>query len=239
MVRMVPDGTGRFAERPHYSTNELDRECEHITAAFLRKKRGDIRFPIVTDDLYVLIEQHEASLDSYADLSAFGDDVEGVTEFFPDKGPRVSISEKLANDSRRENRLRTTLTHEFGHVHFHRHLWAEKFITRRLFERNSMENKAICKRDTILNASQYDWMEWQAGYVSGAILMPANQVRRLVTDYCQPRGLHGAVYFGSNHGRALIEAVMEQFAVSEDAARIRLLKLNLLASSDRQPSLFS
>jgi hypothetical protein len=31
---------------------------------------------------------------------------------------------------------------------------------------------------------------------------------------------------------------MEQFAVSEDAARIRLLKLNLLATSDRQPSLF-
>jgi Zn-dependent peptidase ImmA (M78 family) len=238
MVRMVPDGTGRFAERPHYSADELDRECEHIVSAFLRKKRGDVRFPIVTDDLHVLIEQHEASLDAYADLSAFGDDVEGVTEFFPDKGPMVSISERLANDSRRENRLRTTLSHEFGHVHFHRHLWAEKFISGRLFERNSLENKAICKRDTILNASQYDWMEWQAGYVSGAILMPASHVRRLVTEYCQPRGLHGGVYIGSDHGRALIGTVMEQFAVSEDAARIRLLKLNLLATSDSQPSLF-
>lgn len=205
---------------------------------FLRKKHGDVQFPISTDDLHVLIEQQDASLDAYADLSAFGEDVEGVTEFFPDKGPMVSISERLANDGRRENRLRTTLTHEFGHVYFHRYLWAEKFISGRLFERKSLENKAICKRDTILNASQYDWMEWQAGFVSGAILMPASHVRRLVTDYCQPRGLHGAVYVGSDHGRALVGAIMEQFTVSEDAARIRLLKLNLVAESDRQPSLF-
>lgn len=238
MVRMVPDRTGRFAERPHYTVDELDRECERLVSAFLRKKRGDVRFPIATDDLHVLIEQQDASLDAYADLSAFGEDVEGVTEFFPDKGPMVSISERLANDGRRENRLRTTLTHEFGHVHFHRYLWAEKFISGRLFERKSLENKAICKRDTILNASQYDWMEWQAGFVSGAILMPVSHVRRLVTDYCQPRGLHGAVYVESDHGRALVGAIMEQFAVSEDAARIRLLKLNLVAESDRQPSLF-
>ena len=238
MVRMVPDRTGRFAERPHYTFDELDRECERLVSAFLRKKRGDIRFPIATDDLHVLIEQQDASLDAYADLSAFGEDVEGLTEFFPDKWPMVSISERLANDGRRENRPRTTLTHEFGHVHFRRHLWAEKLISRRLFERKSLENKAICKRDTILNASQYDWMEWQAGFVSGVILMPASHVRRLVTDYCQPRGLHGAVYVGSDHGRALVGAIMEQSAVSEDAARIRLLKLNLVADSDRQPSLF-
>jgi len=238
MVRMVPDRTGRFAERPHYTVDELDRECERLVSAFLRKKRGDVRFPIATDDLHVLIEQKDASLDAYADLSAFGEDVEGVTEFFPDKGPMVSISERLANDGRRENRLRTTLTHEFGHVHFHRYLWAEKFISGRLFERKSLENKAICKRDTILYASQYDWMEWQAGFVSGAILMPASHVRCLVTEYCEPRGLHGAVYVGSDPGRALVGAIMEQFAVSEDAARIRLLKLDLVAESDRQPSLF-
>ena len=81
-----------------------------------------------------------------------------MTEFFPNQGPKVSISEKLANDERRENRLRTTLTHEFGHVHFHRHLWAEKFLSGRLFERKSVENKAICKRDLILTpASTTGW----------------------------------------------------------------------------------
>lgn len=238
MVRMVPDKTGRFAERPHYSAQELDGECERIVSALLRSRRGSVDFPVHTDDLEVLIEQHESELDAYADLSDFGNDVEGMTEFFPEGKTKVSISEKLANDSRRENRLRTTLAHEFGHVHFHRHLWAEKFLTRQLFNRKSAENKAICKRDSILNASQYDWMEWQAGYVSGSILMPVTHVRRLVSDYCLPRGLHGGIYQGSDHGRALIAAIMDRFAVSEDAARIRLLKLNLLSPSDRQASLF-
>lgn len=238
MVRMVPDKTGRFAERPHYTPEDLDRECERIVAAFLRKKRGVVTFPILTEDLHTLIEQADATLDAYADLSAFGADVEGMTEFFPDQGPKVSISDKLANDERRENRLRTTLTHEFGHVHFHRHLWAEKFLTGRLFDRKSAENKAICKRDTVLNANQYDWMEWQAGYVSGSTLMPLTHVRQLVSEYCKPLGLHGAVYQGSQQGLALIAQVVDRFAVSEEAARIRLLKLNLLSASNKQRSLF-
>lgn len=107
-----------------------------------------------------------------------------------------------------------------------------------MFDRKSIENKAICKRDSIISASQYDWMEWQAGYVSGAILMPATQLRRLVSDYCEPRGLHGSIHQASEDGCALIRAVMDRFAVSEDAARVRLLKLSLLVSSSSQPSLF-
>lgn len=238
MVKMVPDKTGRFAERPHYSPEDLDRECERIVSSFLRKKRGAVTFPIVTDDLHVLIEQEGASIDAFADLSAHGEDVEGMTEFFPDRDPKVSISDKLANDERRKNRLRTTLTHEFGHVHFHRHLWAEKFLTGPMFGPRSSENKAICKRDTMLNASTYDWMEWQAGYVSGSMLMPLSHVRQLVSEYCQPLELHGAVYQGCQHGLALIAQVADRFAVSDEAARVRLLKLNLLAASDRQKSLF-
>ena len=238
MVRMVPDKTGRFAERPHYAPEDLDRECERIVLPFLRKKRGVVEFPILTEDLHTLIEQEDASIDTYADLSAYGDDVEGVTEFFPDQGPKVSISDKLANNEWRENRLRTTLTHEFGHVHFHRHLWAEKFLTGRLFDRKSLENKAICKRGTVLNANRYDWMEWQAGYVSGSVLMPVTHVRQLVSEYCQPLGLHGVVSQESQQGLALIAQVVERFAVSEEAAQVRLRKLSLLAASHTQRPLF-
>ncbi len=240
MVKMVPDRTGRFAERPHYTPEELDRECERIISAFLRKRHGELRFPVTTDELNILIEQSGASLDGYADLTAYGADVEGVTAFFPDKEPEVSISVRLANDDRRKNRLRTTLTHEFGHVHLHRHLWAEKLSAGSLFARRaaSADNKAICKRDTIIDAAQTDWMEWQAGYVSGAILMPVSHIRRLVADYCQPHGLHGSVHAASEHAQHLVGAVMDHFAVSEDAARVRLLKLNLLTTSTQSPSLF-
>jgi len=231
--------TGRFSERPHYVPEELDRECEHIVGSFLRKRHGEVRLPITTDELSVLVEQADAGLDSSVDLSMYGEDVEGMTAFYPDQDPEVSISDRLANDPRRKNRLRTTLAHEFGHVHFHRYLWAEKFLTGRLFDRQSTENKAICKRNTILGAQNHDWMEWQAGYISGAILMPVSSIRRLVSDLCGEHGLHGAVAVASDRGQQIIVAVMEAFQVSEEAARVRLLKLSLLASSDSQPSLFS
>ena len=239
MVKSVPDKTGRFSERPHYKPEELDRECEGIVGSFLRKRHGEVRLPITTDELSILIEQADASLDSSVDLSMFGEDVEGMTVFYPDQGPEVSISDQLANDHRRENRLRTTLAHEFGHVHFHRYLWAEKFMTGRLFDRQSRENKAICKRDTILDARNYDWMEWQAGYISGAILMPVSSIRRLVSDYCAEHELHGVVTIASEQGQQIIGAVMETFQVSGEAARVRLLKLSLLTSSDSEPSLFN
>lgn len=238
MVKMVRDNTGRFAQRPFYTAGELDRECEQIISAFLTARHGNFRLPIETDELSILIEQHDASLDSSVDLSDFGQDVEGMTAFYPDRSPEVSISDRLANDSRRENRLRTTLAHEFGHVHFHRHLWAEKFTMGRLFDRRSTENKVICKRDSILDAKDTDWMEWQAGYVSGAILMPVGPLRRFVSDFCGKRGLHATVSLASEPGRQIMNDVMTRFSVSEDAARVRLLKLGLLTTSTAQPSLF-
>jgi hypothetical protein len=111
-------------------------------------------------------------------------------------------------------------------------------MTGRLFDRRSTENKVICKRDSILDAKDTDWMEWQAGYVSGAILMPVGPIRRFVSDFCGNRGLHAAVSLASEPGRQIVNDVMARFSVSEDAARVRLLKLGLLATSVRQPSLF-
>jgi hypothetical protein len=238
MVRMIPDKTGRFARRPFYDQRELDGECERLIRDLLLKRRGEVVYPVSTDDLTMLIELHDADLDPYADLSRYGQDVEGVTEFFPDRGPHVSISAQISTDERRENRYRTTLTHEFGHVKFHGPLWAEKFATGDMLDRGFNANKAISKRDTMLDAPQSDWMEWQAGYISGALLMPVTPVRRLVSDYCNPRELHGNIHAASDHAARLVQLVMEQFAVSEEAARIRLLKLNLITTIRGQGSLF-
>ncbi len=238
MVRMIPDKTGRFARRPFYDERELDSECERLIRDLLLKRRGEVVYPVSTDDLTMLIELHDADLDPYADLSRYGQDVEGVTEFFPDRGPHVSISAQISTDEWRENLYRTTLTHEFGHVKFHGPLWAEKFATGDMLDRGFNANKAISKRDTMLDAPQSDWMEWQAGYISGALLMPVTPVRRLVSDYCGPRELHGNIHAASEHAARLVQLVMEQFAVSEEAARIRLLKLNLITTTRGQDSLF-
>ena len=239
MVLHVPDKTGRFAERPHYKPEELDRECESIILGFLKENYGEVKLPVSTDDLTRLIERESENLDLYADLTEYGPDVEGLTEFRLGKKPCVKISASLANDDRRENRLRTTLTHEYGHVRFHAYLWEVALLNTDLFMQNPNANKQICKRDTILDAAPTDWMEWQAGYVCGALLMPVSRVRRLVGAYLETHGLFGAVGYAGEHGQDLISKMQEAFQVSAEAAKVRLFKLGVLGKSDAGPSLFS
>lgn len=161
MVTMVQDKTGRFRQRPHYRSGEIDRECESIIVKFLRELYGEARFPIDTEDLIKLIERDAADLDVYADLSCYGDDVEGVTEFTPGQKPCVRISILLTEDERRQNRLRTTLTHEYGHVHFHSYLWEVE----QPLQSGPNRDKAVCKRETILDSGESDWMEFGRAHV--------------------------------------------------------------------------
>lgn len=239
MVKYVPDKTGRFSQRPHYKPEDLDWECEMIINSFLKDSYGVAQFPVSTSDLTRLVERDADDLDLYADLSGYGPDVEGLTEFFPGRKPSVKISSELAEDERRENRLRTTLTHEYGHVHFHAYLWELEPPRRGLFKDKPNGNRQICKRDNILDAAQSDWMEWQAGYVCGALLMPLTPVRRLVGAYQESHGLYGVIGLNDSHGQNLIEAVQSGFQVSADAARVRLTKLGILGESGAGASLFS
>lgn len=238
MVRYVADKTGRFSQRPHYKSEELDRECESIIATFLKGRHGKAEFPVSTEDLTILIERDTESLDAYADLSGYGANVEGATIFQPGRKPRVLISDKLHLDEHRENRLRTTLAHEYGHVRFHAYLWEAEPPGPDLLRRNPNANIQICYRDRMLDAAQTDWMEWQAGYVCGALLMPVSRVRAVVRVYCESHGLFGVIGQNDMHGRALIETLKSAFQVSGDAARIRLLKLGILGASSAGPSLF-
>jgi Zn-dependent peptidase ImmA (M78 family) len=82
-------------------------------------------------------------------------------------------------------------------------------------------------------------MEWQAGYICGALLMPISLLRYTVGAFQQEHELFGPVAIGSAHAVALIELVRTTFRVSAEAARVRLLKLEYLASEARGPSLFA
>lgn len=229
----IKDKTGRFAERPLYAEAELDAECEQIISDFLRELHGTVNYPVATDDLTKLIEARTADLDLYADLSGLGEDVEGLTEFRPGEKPRVRISRLLSEDQRRENRFRTTLTHEFGHVHFHNYLWDASARQSSLFAATGRQSgqPMTCKRETIVGANKTDWMEWQAGYACGAILMPVTAVKRLVADIFQNHGIYASVTPDSVHGRRLITSIVEAFHVSEEAASVRLSRLSFLSST--------
>ena len=225
---MVSDRTGRFFERPHYRPEELDRECEQIITQFLRDVHRKADFPVTTGDLTKLIERDVEDLDLYADLSDLGQGVEGVTEFRSGRRPSVRISKRLSNDPKRENRLRTTLTHEYGHVRFHAYLWEMNGGGPDLLESKGAASWSHCKRETMLDAPKTDWMEWQAGYVCGALLMPRSALACVVGMYQERHNIFGPVNANGAHGLALVEKVVETFQVSADAAHVRLAKLGHL-----------
>jgi IrrE N-terminal-like domain len=238
MVKYVPDRLHGFRERPHYEPGELDATFERLTVSFLKSKYGKAEFPFQTEDIKTFVERDVSDLDQYADLSPFGAGVEGVTEFTPGGKPKVLISEHL-QAANQENRLRTTLTHEYGHVHLHRYLFDLQDRQPGLLAVNHKPNAIYCMRDTMVTAKKVDWLEWQAGYASGALLMPASYVRKTIAPIHEKFGIFGPVAAESDHGKAMIAAIVERFQVSKEAARVRLSVLDLLGTPRATGSLFS
>jgi len=238
-VKYVRDATGRFGQRPHFEPVELDNECERIITDFLRDVYGKVTFPVQTDTLTKLIERDAADLDLYADLSAEGQEIEGVTHFYADGKPKVAIARELSEQPRREHRLRTTLTHEYGHVKFHAHLWQADPAAIDMFDDRPRVAAPRCERNTIINAPATDWMEWQAGYVCGAILMPRAALSRIALQLGSEQGVEGPPVVGTPAAQLLEAKVAEVFDVSGEAARVRMLKLGFLDDGSRGRSLFA
>ena len=59
------------------------------------------------------------------------------------------------------------------HVWLHGPLWREVGV-RKVAAAGPVWN---CYRENIINPPESDWTEWQAGWVSGTILMPASALR--------------------------------------------------------------
>ena len=220
-MKWIPDKTGRFRQRPFYTDDELDRICEDEITSFLRERHGTATFPVSTSDLTVMIEQH-ADLDNGCDLPEGQD---GYTDFFPHEKPNVAIASRL-QQGYLENRLRTTLTHEYGHVRLHGFLFQLDDGLQQLFGGKPEEVQSRCKHETIDGrAPAVDWMEWQAGYACGALLMPKMWLNAAVKNFRQHRKLFAEIGINTEAGRALIELVMRDFQVSRDAAIVRLKEL--------------
>jgi Zn-dependent peptidase ImmA (M78 family) len=249
-MKYVRDLTGRFHQRPRFDREELDGVCERALHEHVLACGARLEYPVATELLQTLIEAHAGSLDLYADLTGYGGDVEGVTEFVRDKRPLVRISRTLTEDPRREVRLRTTLAHEFGHVHLHDALFQAHVATPDLFGDRAVGGRvapsspvkqdelARCKRETIVGATDTDWMEWQAGYVCGALLMPRRELRDLVHSGMRHAGELNALEVGSELGRSIVDEIARRFFVSTEAARVRLQVLGLAVAKRVERSVF-
>ena len=146
-----------------------------------------------------------------------------MTDFFPGQRPRVRISARLSESRRREHRLRTTLAHELGHVRLHDCLWT-------LDPRSPAPLNPRCRREGIERPQATDWLEWQAGYACGALLMPAGAVSRLVDDILQRAGRRPPLLASGTLAGTLQRRVARTFDVSLPAARTRLFKLGHLTA---------
>jgi len=234
----IHDSTGRFGKQPYYDAREFDLDCERTISEFLIERHGDLVLPIPTDTLTKLLERDASDLDLYADLGDGDDaDIEGVTDFVIGEKPRVRIRASLSSDPRRENRLRTTLTHEYGHVKYHDPLYQLKACNLRLFDEEPPA-PLRCQRDTMVNAPEVDWMEWQAGYICGALLMPLSRIREIARSFYIEQQLVTTLDAGDSRSAGLIETARSAFGVSADAARVRLQKLGLLSGDKSLDTLF-
>jgi hypothetical protein len=234
-MQWVRDNTGRFAKRPHYLPEELDHDCETVISTYLLQKYRKLVFPVTTDDLTCLLEREVKDLDLYADFSGEEGEIEGVTEFRIGQKPIVKIASRLTESPNLENRLRTTLTHEYGHVHFHDHMFQIEAKPASLFPDISNvpgpPHANRCNRDSILSMDKRDWMEWQAGFVCGAVLMPITTLTNVVRDFRRSNGLAlRSISEGSAVGNELVTEIAKTFQTSKDAARVRLLQKKLLSS---------
>lgn len=212
----------------------MEANAEKIILAHLQKRRqADDLFPITADDLTTLIEDYVSDLNVYDELSEFGAGVEGVTLFVPGSKPTVRICPSLSEASN-QNRYRSTLAHEFGHVVLHDPMFQAK-NGQGLFPPGQPAFQ-VSFRDGEASESKSDLYEWQAWYFCRSLLMPSSEVRRLIATL---RGdWLSDIWVQSDLGYAVIRAASARFGVSEALARIQLVKSGALSETEPAPSLF-
>ncbi len=218
-MKLLRDPLGRPIPRLYFKVEELDERCEVMMADFMYRHSGGYHLPIPTDDIIQMIEAEADDLDMYAELP---EDLDGFTDFFVDRKPRVMIARYLS-EPRYENRLRMTLCHEFAHVWFHAPLWQDRIEP----NRHSAGACWTCHRDTIETAPENDWMEWQAAYIAGALLMPSSSVRLWTREIALRERRPIPLREDSDVAHQIIRRLVQRFRVSELAARVRLRQLSL------------
>lgn len=229
-MKWVKDTTGRLAVRPHYDPGELDLACESFVIDFLVRRYDKAAFPVSTNDLTILLEEEANDLDLFSDLSGIGPDVEGCTDFFLDRKPNVRISVDLSTDTKRENRYRTTLSHELSHVRFHAPLWKSRQPTIPGLGPVGPLYSQRCTRSAVHGSGTRDWLEWQAAYCSSAILMPATHTTLLVRQCLEGTDTYSPIEGSHPAAQELVRSVQRRFLVSAEAARIRLLQMGFLTA---------
>ncbi|WP_432404857.1 ImmA/IrrE family metallo-endopeptidase [Wukongibacter sp. M2B1] len=158
----------------------------------------------------------------------------------------IIIESDLVDDERLTGRYRFTCAHEVGHWILHRHLFESDTC---LFENSDRDEKNIvrCLNRNIENIfsyynskikTDYDWLEWQADYFAGAILLPIIPFTDEFFRLLMKLHIHQRYLFVDNQRcnienfKKIIGELSNKFNVSKKAVEVRLAKLNLLRSGN-------
>ena len=204
-------------------------------------------YPTASDpvlDVERFIEQYlDVTLDQHAELEPT---VLGLTEFFPEKRPRIQINRDLTGMADEEysdvgdiGRWRATLAHEASHVLLHRLLFEFSQDQGILFEpaepASPGQQLLRCLKRDFGTVGSRDWREVQANKGMAALLMPRRLFldlggRRLEALGLSPRQLDR----NAPQAYPLACEIAETFQVSRQAAGIRLETLGLFSRPGQQ-----
>jgi hypothetical protein len=187
--------------------------------------------PVV--NLERFIERHmKVALVQYASLEP---SILGVTEFFVDNAPRISINKDLTGSALDEDdsppgllgRWRATLAHEAAHVLLHRTLYEFSCSNLNLFASRAAASSSKlhrCPKRAASYRTVSDWREVQANEGMAALLMPKSlfvAAARAEILRCFP----GSDKIPSGQEERVAAGLAAKFKVSRQAARIRLVSL--------------
>ena len=215
----MADKTGRFGKRPYFCLEEMDRHCERIVQLCNSRLYGQ-SFPGLRTDALMRMVNNYADLHLYADLSKYGAGVDAITCFETGEKPTVRVAKELFFDRSQNNHLRFVLAHEYAHARFHGAAWRRRWVKK--------EDILRCSANNVLTLDTgYDWLEWQASFLGGSLLMPRSRVHRLVEAYFRGKEPVG-IPKDSRQANDIKQMVAELFEVSAEAAYIRLCQLGYL-----------
>lgn len=130
---------------------------------------------------------------------------------------------------RADTKFAVTIAHEIGHWLFHKVYFARHMSDGQQVARVSDMDTSIEGREGFTLQTDHDWMEHQANYFSGAILMPESAFRKAVENPAIQRFLF-ITHARSDvdvRDRKLAKQLAHVFQVSEEAARLRMKELNI------------
>ena len=223
-MRSFKANRGPFAERLHFSLEEIDRVCEEAL-------REDGYLPDLPTSIRIdrFIENRFKCDIGYED---FEPGILGCTIFTATgKVQNVLVSKSLEDGTRPgERRLRSTVAHEGGHALLHAHLFIQSAHTQDRFDFDGdqkPQDRIMCRGEDIGGVEakrSYNgkWWEYQANRAIAGFLLPKKLVEVAVREFLQLAGHADVLAIPRERRDVVARCISEVFDVNPAVARIRI-----------------